>query len=89
MGHFLGEALDEQVLLIKVAAGGASLYQHWRPPSAGLPKRAAPEKFSGMYRALVQYVHQTAAISGACGVFVREAIREPTSRASTRRRESN
>jgi alpha-galactosidase len=34
-GHYLGEALDEQVLLIKFAPGGQSLYVNFRPPSAG------------------------------------------------------
>ena len=58
-GFFLGEALDEQVLLIKVAAGGTSLYQNWRPPSADLPEGADPKEFGGMYRSLVSYVHAT------------------------------
>lgn len=35
LGHLLGERLDEQVLLIKTAWGGRSLYQDFRPPSAG------------------------------------------------------
>jgi len=34
-GHVLGEHLDEQVLLIKVAWGGKSLAEDFRPPSAG------------------------------------------------------
>ena len=33
-GYFMGEAMDEQVLLIKIAGGGTSLYRNWRPPSA-------------------------------------------------------
>ena len=36
-GSFMGEALEEQILLIKCAEGGTSLYQNWRPPSAGVP----------------------------------------------------
>ncbi len=36
-GYYLGESLDEQVLLIKYGPGGQSLYQNFRPPSAGLP----------------------------------------------------
>ncbi|MDG2224591.1 MAG: sialate O-acetylesterase [Rubripirellula sp.] len=34
-GYYLGEAFDEQVLLIKYAPGGQSLYVNFRPPSAG------------------------------------------------------
>ena len=34
-GHFMGEALEEQVLLIKFAPGGQSLHVNFRPPSAG------------------------------------------------------
>jgi len=34
-GHVVGEALDNQVLLIKTAWGGKSLYQDFRPPSSG------------------------------------------------------
>lgn len=36
-GYYMGEALDRQVLLIKYGPGGKSLYQNFRPPSAGLP----------------------------------------------------
>ena len=35
IGWVLGDFLDEQVLLVKVAVGGTSLAQNWRPPSAG------------------------------------------------------
>jgi len=58
-GYFLGEALDEQVLLIKYATGGQSLYQNFRPPSAGLPAGAKPEDFGNAYRGLIGYVHDT------------------------------
>lgn len=34
-GHVVGDYLDEQVLLIKTAWGGKSLYQDFRPPSSG------------------------------------------------------
>ncbi len=34
-GHAIGEALEDQVLLIKVAWGGKSLAQDFRPPSSG------------------------------------------------------
>ncbi len=34
-GHVLGDRLDNQVLLIKTAWGGKSLYKDFRPPSSG------------------------------------------------------
>ena len=34
-GHVMGNHLDNQVLLIKTAWGGKSLYQDFRPPSSG------------------------------------------------------
>jgi len=34
-GHILGDYFDEQVLLIKTAWGGKSLYKDFRPPSSG------------------------------------------------------
>jgi len=58
-GYFVGEALEEQVLLIKYAPGGRSLYTNFRPPSAGVPQGADPEKVGEDYRALVAYVHKT------------------------------
>lgn len=36
-GNVMGDRLEEQVLLIKTAWGGKSLYRDFRPPSAGLP----------------------------------------------------
>ncbi len=36
-GKVVGDAIDEPVLLIKVAWGGRSIYRDFRPPSAGLP----------------------------------------------------
>jgi hypothetical protein len=35
LGHVLGDYLDNQVLLIKTAWGGKSLYRDFRPPSSG------------------------------------------------------
>jgi hypothetical protein len=35
IGHVLGDALDNQVLLIKTAWGGKSLHTDFRPPSSG------------------------------------------------------
>ncbi len=34
-GYYMGQALDEQILLIKFAPGGQSLNVNFRPPSAG------------------------------------------------------
>ena len=36
-GHMMGEHFEEPVILIKAAWGGHSLYQKFRPPSAGMP----------------------------------------------------
>jgi len=36
-GHMMGEHFEEPVLLIKTAWGGHSLFQKFRPPSAGMP----------------------------------------------------
>jgi hypothetical protein len=60
-GYFIGEALQEKVLLIKYAPGGQSLYVNFRPPSAGLPENTGvdPEEIGKQYRALVSYVHET------------------------------
>ncbi|MGB2807061.1 MAG: beta-L-arabinofuranosidase domain-containing protein [Sedimentisphaerales bacterium] len=58
-GYFIGETIEEQVLLIKYAPGGRSLYTNFRPPSAGVPERADPEKVGEDYRSLVAYVHDT------------------------------
>jgi alpha-galactosidase len=56
-GCFMGEAMEEQILLIKYAVGGQSLYQNFRPPSAGLPEplppKTKPEDFGNQYRALI------------------------------------
>ena len=35
LGHVIGDLLDNQVLLIKTAWGGKSLYKDFRPPSSG------------------------------------------------------
>jgi hypothetical protein len=36
-GHMMGERFEDPVLLIKAAWGGHSLFQNFRPPSAGMP----------------------------------------------------
>jgi len=43
-GHVMGDALDNQVLIIKVAWGGQSLALDFRPPSSGKPKFELSEK---------------------------------------------
>ena len=60
-GYYLGQALDEQVLLLKYGPGGTSLYQNWRPPSAGIPEGKKPEDVGVQYRGMVQNVHETLA----------------------------
>jgi alpha-galactosidase len=70
-GYGMGEAFEEQVLLIKYAPGGQSIHVNFRPPSAGKtgnPKLDEPvEGTDGLqepvigrqYRALVKSVHST------------------------------
>lgn len=43
-GTVVGDHYEEQVLLIKTAWGGRSLYRDFRPPSAGLPAPTVLEK---------------------------------------------
>ena len=43
-GHIMGEALDNQILIIKVAWGGQSLALDFRPPSSGQPTFSVNEK---------------------------------------------
>jgi Carbohydrate esterase, sialic acid-specific acetylesterase len=43
-GTVVGDRYDEQVLLIKTAWGGRSLYRDFRSPSAGLPPAAVLDK---------------------------------------------
>ena len=42
-GQIVGDRYPEQVLIIKTAWGGKSLYQDFRPPSAGMPPPAVLE----------------------------------------------
>lgn len=60
-GYYMGEALDNQVLLLKFGPGGTSLYQNWRPPSAGVPAGMKAEDVGGCYRDMVKNVHETLA----------------------------
>jgi len=34
MGHVLGEAVENPIVLFKTSTGGTTLHRHWRPPSA-------------------------------------------------------
>jgi len=43
-GHTVGDAIDEPVVLIKIAWGGKSLAVDFRPPDAGLPDQAELEE---------------------------------------------
>src|SRR5271170_6344502 len=43
-GSVVGDRYAEQVLIIKTAWGGRSLYRDFRPPAAGLPADAVLEK---------------------------------------------
>jgi len=73
-GYYIGEATTNQVLLIKYAPGGQSLFKDFRPPSAGLPEpmptKAGPNKtkvpctaedFGGQYRGMIGCVHDVLA----------------------------
>ncbi|MEI6674350.1 MAG: sialate O-acetylesterase [Verrucomicrobiota bacterium] len=70
-GYYMGEASPNQVLLIKYAPGGQSLYKNFRPPSAGLPDPlpmkdgpnktkvpCTPEDFGDQYRGMISCVHE-------------------------------
>ncbi|MDP6355518.1 MAG: sialate O-acetylesterase [Planctomycetota bacterium] len=61
-GYFMGEAFEEQVLLIKFAPGGQSLHVNFRPPSAGKTGNAKLDEqgvVGQQYRNLVKTVHNT------------------------------
>jgi alpha-galactosidase len=49
-GNVVGDRIDEQVLIIKTAWGGKSLYRDFRPPSAGLPPDEKLEALHGNQR---------------------------------------
>jgi Carbohydrate esterase, sialic acid-specific acetylesterase len=58
-GYYMGQALEEQVLLIKYSPGGQSLYVNFRPPSAGIPVGMKSEEVGIHYRYLKDYIHHT------------------------------
>lgn len=43
-GWVLGDQIDEPVVIVKTCQGGMSLYQNFRPPSAGLPSEEKLQK---------------------------------------------
>jgi len=43
-GHTVGDHYDQQVLIIKTAWGGKSLYRDFRPPSSGMPAKEVLEE---------------------------------------------
>lgn len=53
-GHVMGDALDNEVLLIKTAWGGKSLYADFRPPSSG-------GKTGPYYTLMIQQVRESLA----------------------------
>ena len=53
-GHVMGDACDEQVLLIKIAWGGKSLAKDFRPPSSG-------DEVGPYYRELLKHVREVLA----------------------------
>ena len=57
-GYYMAEATENQILLIKYAPGGQSLYRDFRPPSAGIPPGEKPEDYGGQYRGMVKYVRE-------------------------------
>lgn len=58
-GYYMGEAFDEPVLLIKYGPGGQTLYQNFRPPSAGVPDGMTAGQVGEQYRAFIGIVHDT------------------------------
>jgi len=60
-GHYLGEASEEQVYLIKYTPGGQSLWQNFRPPSAGIPAGGKPEEYGNQYRGMIAAVRDNLA----------------------------
>ena len=51
LGHVIGDAFEEQVLLVKTAWGGKSLFVDFRPPSAG-------GKVGPYYTKMIAQVHE-------------------------------
>ena len=54
MGHVLGEAVDNPIVLFKTSTGGTTLHKHWRPPSA--VKRAGGQ-VGPLYTRMIRRFH--------------------------------
>ncbi len=73
-GHTVGNAIDDPVVLIKIAWGGKSLAVDFRPPSAGLPGQKALE--SRLERARKRKPKTTIEeVKSRYGHYYRETIR--------------
>jgi len=60
-GHVVGDGIEQQVLILKVQWEGTSLYEMWRPPSAG-DKEHDGDLYSApgpLYTKLVTFVNST------------------------------
>ena len=57
-GYYMAEASQNQLLLIKYAPGGQSLYKTSARRAPACPRAKNPEDFGGQYRAMVKYVHE-------------------------------
>ena len=67
MGHVLGDAVDNPIVLFKTSTGGTTLHKHWRPPSA--VKRAGG-KVGPLYTRMIRRFHNMLANPGdAFGPF--------------------
>ncbi len=66
-GNVVGDAVDDPVLLIKIAWGGKSLAQDFRPPSSG-------QETGPYYREVVKFTRQV--ISAAATLFPQYAERQ-------------
>ena len=74
-GHTVGQAIDDPVVLVKVAWGGKSLAFDFRPPSAGLPNDDELQR--RLTRAQKQNPQaKQSDITDACGLFYRQLVQE-------------
>jgi hypothetical protein len=64
LGHVLGDAFEEPVLLVKTAWGGKSLFEDFRPPSAGSPGRFYTQMIAEVKTALASVGTEIPALAG-------------------------
>ncbi len=81
-GHVVGDHFDEQVLLIKTAWGGKSLFRDFRPPSSGLPMIQVLEREleQARQKAPATTLEEVKARYGACYRQMLEEIRSTLAR---------